>query len=143
LRGRILVVDDDPEMCRLLYDVLTKEQHTVETAKNGQEALAVLSDQVDVVITDLQLPEMVGLELMHQAKQRAPDTAVIIITAFGTIESAIEAMKLGAYDYLPNRLSSPSCGGGSEGFRRRASPRWPGSGKRSQEVPVRQHRREE
>jgi DNA-binding NtrC family response regulator len=95
------VVDDDPEMCRLLYDVLTKEQHTVETAKNGQEALAVLSDQVDVVITDLQLPEMVGLELMHQAKQRAPHTAVIIITAFGTIESAIEAMKLGAYDYLP------------------------------------------
>ncbi len=101
LRGRILVVDDDPEMCRLLCDVLSKEQHTVETAKSGQEALAVLSDQVDVLITDLQLPEMEGLELMHQAKRRAPETAVIIITAFGTIESAIEAMKLGAYDYLP------------------------------------------
>jgi DNA-binding NtrC family response regulator len=101
LKGRILVVDDDPEMCRLLYDVLTEEGHTVETATSGQEALARLSEQVDLVITDLRLKEMKGLELMHQVKLKQPGVSVIIITAFGTIESAIEAMKLGAYDYIP------------------------------------------
>ncbi len=101
LKGTILVVDDDPEMCRLLYDVLTEEGHTVETATTGQEALAKLSDQVDLVITDLRLKEMKGLELMHQVKKQKSEVSVIIITAFGTIESAIEAMKLGAYDYIP------------------------------------------
>ena len=101
LKGRILVVDDDPEMCRLLSDVLTEEGHTAETANTGQEALTKLSDEIDLVITDLRLKEMKGLELMHQIKQQQPGVSVIIITAFGTVESAIEAMKLGAYDYIP------------------------------------------
>jgi len=101
LTGKILVVDDDREMCRLLYDVLTEEGHAVETAITGQEALTKLSDQIDLVITDLRLKEMEGLELMHQIKQQQPEVSVIIVTAFGTVESAIEAMKLGAYDYIP------------------------------------------
>ena len=101
LRGKILVVDDDPEMCRLLHDVLTEEGHAVDTATSGKEALARLSDPTDLMITDLRLKEMKGLELMHLVKQRHPGISVIIITGFGTIESAIEAMKQGAYDYIP------------------------------------------
>lgn len=101
LRGRILIVEDDPEMCRLLSDVLAEEGHKVETASNGEEAFTSLSNDTDLVITDLKLKEMQGLELMHQVKQVQPEVSVIIITAFGTIESAIEAMKMGAYDYIP------------------------------------------
>ena len=103
--GRLLVVDDDREMCRLLGDVLTEEGHMVRTASSGAEALELLSasgeEPFDLIITDLHLPAMKGLDLMLQAKQRQPDVAVIIITAFGSIESAIDAMKRGAYDYLP------------------------------------------
>ncbi|HEY4485360.1 MAG TPA: sigma-54 dependent transcriptional regulator [Nitrospiria bacterium] len=99
--GQILVVDDDPEMARLVRDVLTEEGHDVRTAANGSEAMELLSDQTDLMITDLRLREMKGLDLMHQARLRQPDLSVIIITAFGTIESAIEAMRLGAYDYIP------------------------------------------
>ncbi|MEW6324555.1 MAG: sigma-54 dependent transcriptional regulator [Nitrospirota bacterium] len=103
--GRILVVEDDAEMRRLLADVLADEGHAVTPAADGPEALAVLSAPgaapFDLVVTDLNLPAMKGLELLHQVKQRLPEVAVIIITAFGSIESAIEAMKQGAYDYLP------------------------------------------
>ncbi|HEX9756363.1 MAG TPA: sigma-54 dependent transcriptional regulator [Nitrospiria bacterium] len=101
LNGKILVVDDDPEMCSLLFDVLSEAGHTVELANDGKQALIRFSDQIDLVITDLELPEMKGLELMHQVKRKQPGVSVIIITGFGTIESAIEAMKLGAYDYIP------------------------------------------
>lgn len=101
LKGKILVVDDDPDMCRLLSDVLTEDGHDVETAVSGEEALTKLSNQPDLLITDLRLKEMEGLELMHQAKEIRPELSVVIITAFGTIESAIEAIKLGAYDYIP------------------------------------------
>ncbi|HUJ79611.1 MAG TPA: sigma-54 dependent transcriptional regulator [Nitrospiria bacterium] len=103
--GRLLVVDDDPQMCRLVGDVLTEEGHTVLTATNGAEALSRLvgsdGEPFDLMITDLHLPAMKGLDLMFQARQRQPDLSVIIITAFGSIESAIDAMKQGAYDYLP------------------------------------------
>jgi DNA-binding NtrC family response regulator len=105
LTGTIFVVDDDAEMCRLLQDVLTEEGHTVRTATTGQEALNRMSaedgDRTDLLITDLRLKEMIGLDLMHRVKRQHPEIAVIIITAFGTIESAIDAMKQGAYDYIP------------------------------------------
>jgi DNA-binding NtrC family response regulator len=105
MMGRLLVVDDDPEMCRLLDEVLTEEGHLVRTATNGAEALGLLAapggEPFDLLITDLHLPAMKGLDLMLQARQRQPDLSVIIITAFGSIESAIDAMKRGAYDYLP------------------------------------------
>jgi DNA-binding NtrC family response regulator len=100
LSGRILVVDDDPEMCQLLADVLSAEGHSVMTVTTGEEALVLLSDELDLLITDLNLKEMKGLELMHRVKQQKPEISVVMITAFGTIESAIEAMKMGAYDYI-------------------------------------------
>ncbi|HEY5649573.1 MAG TPA: sigma-54 dependent transcriptional regulator [Nitrospiria bacterium] len=101
IMGNIIVVDDDPEMCGLLKDILSGEGHMVTAVTNGKDALDNLSEEVDLVVTDLRLQEMKGLELMNQVKGRFPDVSVIIITAFGTIESAIEAMKMGAYDYIP------------------------------------------
>lgn len=101
IKGNILVVDDDEEMCRLLSDVLTEGGHSVRSVTSSDDAMAVLQNPLDLVITDLRLKGMEGLELMHRIKKSRPELFVIIITAFGSIESAIEAMKRGAYDYIP------------------------------------------
>jgi DNA-binding NtrC family response regulator len=101
IKGKVLVVDDDQEMCELIHDLLIEDGERVEITTNGKEVLPLVSDgDFDLVIIDLVMKEMNGLELFRQIKEIRPDTAVIIITAFGTIESAIEAMKLGAYDYI-------------------------------------------
>ena len=101
LAGRILVVDDDQEMRRLLKDVLEDRGHQVDTAPGGKEALALLAGHdYAVVLTDLKMKGMEGLELLGEIRRDYPASNVILMTAFGTIESAIEAMKQGAYDYL-------------------------------------------
>jgi len=98
---RILVVDDDPEMCGLLSDVLSGEGFSVLTMGESLEASRVLrKEEFDVIITDLKMKGLKGLDLLEEAKKAASLTPVIIITAFGTIESAIKAMKMGAYDYI-------------------------------------------
>jgi DNA-binding NtrC family response regulator len=98
---RILVVDDDPEMCELLSEVLIGEGFSVLTIKESFEASKVLArEEFDVLITDLQMKGLKGLDLLDETKRVAPLTPVIIMTAFGTIESAIKAMKMGAYDYI-------------------------------------------
>jgi DNA-binding NtrC family response regulator len=98
---RILVVDDDPEMCGMLSDVLKGEGFSVLTTSESLEALKILKrEEFDVIITDLKMKGLKGLDLLGQANKVASLTPVIIITAFGTIESAIKAMKMGAYDYI-------------------------------------------
>ena len=98
---RILVVDDDPEMCGLLSDVLSGEGFSVLTMGESLEASRILrKEEFDVLITDLKMKGLKGLDLLEEAKKVASLTPVIIITAFGTIESAIKAMKMGAYDYI-------------------------------------------
>ena len=98
---RILVVDDDPEMCGLLSDVLGGEGFSVLTLGESLEASRILKkEEFDVLITDLKMKGLKGLDLLEEAKKVASLTPVIIITAFGTIESAIQAMKMGAYDYI-------------------------------------------
>jgi len=98
---RILVVDDDPEMCGVLSDVLQEEGFFVLTTNESLEALKILKkEDFDVIITDLKMKGLKGLDLLEEAKKVASLTPVIIITAFGTIESAIKAMKMGAYDYI-------------------------------------------
>jgi DNA-binding NtrC family response regulator len=98
---KILVVDDDPEMCRLLSDVLRGEGFSVLTRSESLEACRILKkEEFDVIITDLKMKGLKGLDLLEEAKNVAPLTPVIIITAFGTIESAIQAIKMGAYDYI-------------------------------------------
>jgi DNA-binding NtrC family response regulator len=97
----ILVVDDDLEMCNLLSDVLREEGFSVFAIGESLEASKILKkEEFDVVITDLKMKGLKGLDLLEEAKKVAPLTPVIIITAFGTIESAIQAMKMGAYDYI-------------------------------------------
>ena len=98
---RILVVDDDPEMCALLSDVLRGEGFSVFSRSESLEASKILrKEEFDVLITDLKMKGLKGLDLLEEAKKVAPLTPVIIITAFGTIASAIQAMKMGAYDYI-------------------------------------------
>jgi DNA-binding NtrC family response regulator len=98
---RILVVDDDLEMCGLLSDVLSGEGFSVITTGDSLEAAKVLKkEELDLIVTDLKMKGLKGLDLLEEAKKVAPLTPVIIITAFGTIESAIKAMKMGAYDYI-------------------------------------------
>ena len=98
---KILVIDDDLEMCGLLSDVLRGEGFCVLTMGESLEASRILKkEEFDVIITDLKMKGLKGLDLLEEAKKAASLTPVIIITAFGTIESAIKAMKMGAYDYI-------------------------------------------
>lgn len=97
----VLVVDDEPHMRRVLEIMLRKAGHTVFAAGNGREALEMLRDNpVDLVITDMRMPEMGGIELLIQLRRDGIEVPVIIITAHGSIESAVEAMKYGASDYI-------------------------------------------
>ena len=98
---KVLVVDDDPEMCALLSDVLKEEGLSVATTGDSLEASKMLKrEEFDLVITDLKMRGLKGLDLLEETKKVLPLTPVIIITAFGTIESAIQAMKMGAFDYI-------------------------------------------
>ena len=102
MKGRqILVVDDEPKMRRVLEIMLQKMGHRVLCAGNGREALALFREQsVDLVITDLRMPEMDGIELLAALRAQASDVPVMVITAHGTIETAVAAMKHGASDYI-------------------------------------------
>lgn len=102
MKGRqILVVDDEPKMRRVLEIMLQKMGHRVLAAGNGVEALALFqANSVDLVITDLRMPEMDGIELLAALRAQASDVPVMVITAHGTIETAVAAMKHGACDYI-------------------------------------------
>ncbi|MBS3920500.1 MAG: sigma-54-dependent Fis family transcriptional regulator [Deltaproteobacteria bacterium] len=98
---KVLVVDDDLEMCGLLSDVLKGEGFSAITTHDSLEASKILKkEEFDILITDLKMKGLKGLDLLEETKRVSPLTPVIIITAFGTIESAIQAMKMGAYDYI-------------------------------------------
>jgi DNA-binding NtrC family response regulator len=97
----LLVVDDDAEFRDTLRNRFTRQGFEVQTAANGREALALGERRnFDVAIFDMMMPEMTGLELLKRFKESHPDCEVILLTGQGSIESAVEAMKLGAYDYL-------------------------------------------
>lgn len=98
---RVLVVDDEAKMQRVLEIMLKRMGHEVVCAGNGTEALQVLkSSPADLVISDLRMPGMSGTELLKTLREQGNEVPVIIMTAYGTIESAVEAMKLGACDYI-------------------------------------------
>jgi DNA-binding NtrC family response regulator len=99
--GRVLVVDDDAEVVRLLEQDLTASGYTVLPVCSGAEAVRLLRETpVDAVVTDLRMPDVDGLEIVRAASESQPEAKVIIITAFATIASAIDAVKRGAFDYV-------------------------------------------
>ncbi len=99
--ARVLVVDDEKSMRDLLAITLAKEGYDVTVADGGAEAIeAVRRDPFDAVITDLRMARVDGLQVLRSTKEISPETAVIVVTAVGSTETAVEAMKLGAYDYL-------------------------------------------
>ncbi|PYM60786.1 MAG: Fis family transcriptional regulator [Candidatus Rokuibacteriota bacterium] len=100
-KARVLVVDDEKSMRDLLSITLEKEGYDVLTAAGGEAAIEALRrDATDAVITDLRMPKVDGLQVLRAAKEISPDVAVIVITAVASTETAVEAMKLGAYDYI-------------------------------------------
>jgi DNA-binding NtrC family response regulator len=102
----ILIVDDEPLMRLSVVDALRAVGYEMREAATGTEAVEALGKQnFDIVITDLRLPGSDGLELLQLCKQRAPRTEVIMITAHGSVETAVEAMKRGAYDYVTKPFS--------------------------------------
>jgi two-component system response regulator HydG len=102
----ILVVDDEPELCRALSKLLGRNGYHVLTAGNGEEGLAVLrQESVHLVLSDLQMPKMGGLDLLRAAQVVSPNTEFVIITGHGTIEKAVGAMRAGAYDFIEKPFS--------------------------------------
>jgi DNA-binding NtrC family response regulator len=100
-RNRILVVDDDASLRRIVEMQLEEAGYDVTTAADGRQALSVLDESAPaLVITDLKMPGMSGLDLLRKLRTDYPELTAIIITAFGTVETAVEAMKAGAYDYI-------------------------------------------
>jgi two-component system response regulator PilR (NtrC family) len=101
LNMKILVVDDEKSMREILEIFLRNEGYGVTSANNGMAAVeAIKKDIYDLVITDMKMPKMGGLELLRNIKAITPETVVVMITAFGSTESAVEAMKHGAYDFI-------------------------------------------
>jgi two-component system response regulator HydG len=101
MNQRILIVEDEAPMCELLTSFFSERGYRIDTAQNGEEAVERLEEQdYALVITDIKLPGMSGLELLARIRFDWPEIAVIIMTAFSSISSAVEAMKLGAEDYI-------------------------------------------
>ena len=101
LSGRILLVEDRDSLRRMLERALSGEGYQVDTAADGGEGIArIESGPYDLVLTDLKLPTASGLEVLAAAGAAQPDTPVVVLTGYGTVTAAVEAMKLGAYDFL-------------------------------------------
>jgi len=99
--SRVLVVDDEKSMRELLAITLERQGYDLAVAEDGEVAIEALRrDGFDVIITDLRMPNADGLQVLRAAKEHSPETVVIVITAVGSTETAVEAMKLGAYDYI-------------------------------------------
>jgi len=101
MADRVLVVDDEQSLRKILAATLQREGYEVQVASDGEEALAALDrDGADVVVTDLVMPKMDGLSLLRKVVVSHPDVPVIVVTAHGRVDSAVEAMKAGAFDFV-------------------------------------------
>jgi len=100
-KTNILVVDDEKDICRALNIILSKEGYAVTEAYNGEQAVDLLKKQTfDIIMTDIKMEKMDGFEVLRQAQKLSPGTSVIMMTAFASVGSAVEAMKNGAVDYM-------------------------------------------
>jgi DNA-binding NtrC family response regulator len=97
----ILIADDEPNIRRVLEAIFTRDGYSVLTAENGKRAVDLATNnRIDVLISDLIMPDMTGVEVLQKVKEQHPHCAAIIVTAYGTIKSAVEATRYGAYQYL-------------------------------------------
>ena len=97
---KILIVDDESEMRVALETTLKREKFQLICAEDGKQALDKMEDDdFDLILTDVRMPKVNGLELLRAVKERSPKTQVVMMTAYGTIDNAVEAMKEGAFDY--------------------------------------------
>jgi DNA-binding NtrC family response regulator len=103
---QLLIVDDDHSMRTILQEALSNSGYEVTLAKDGKSALNILrNERCDLVVTDLVMPQMSGIELMEIVKKEYPDVGFLIITAYGTVETAVEALHNGAYDFITKPFS--------------------------------------
>jgi DNA-binding NtrC family response regulator len=109
MEEELLVVDDEPQMLIAVNETLRRSGYSVTTAGSGMEAIRRLKEKYyQLVITDMRMPELSGLDLLRKVKSMAPQTPVILLTAYGTVGNAVDAMRDGAYDYLLKPFSSES-----------------------------------
>ncbi|MBP7088267.1 MAG: sigma-54-dependent Fis family transcriptional regulator [Candidatus Omnitrophica bacterium] len=100
-KGHILIVDDEPLTRKSLFEILKFQGYKVSTSADGEEAYGIIEQECpDILITDLKMPKVDGLALLKKTKEISPDTTVILITAYGSIENAVSAMREGAFDYI-------------------------------------------
>ena len=98
---QVLIVDDEPNLRRILSAQLTRDGYDVLSAEDGEAGLALLRENhIDLVITDLKMPRVDGMTLLKRAIEEEPELPVVVITAHGTIDTAVEALKLGAFDFV-------------------------------------------
>ena len=101
LKGKILIVDDEEGIREILSRYLSKQGYAVVTAQNGKEGIETFKkEEFDLVISDIRMPEMDGVAFLNLIKKSDPDVEVIMVTAYETMESAIESLRKGAYDYI-------------------------------------------
>ena len=102
----ILVIDDEEVICNACHLILSERGHTVERKMDGASGLKALqSNSYDIILLDMMLPDMEGMEILETIKQKTPQAGVIIITGYSTVANALKSMKLGAADYLPKPFS--------------------------------------
>src|SRR3954447_14221858 len=100
-KKQVLIVDDEPNLRKILSAQLSRDGYDVMTAEDGEQGLGVLKEHhIDLVITDLKMPKVDGMTLLRDALRVDPDLPIVMITAHGTVDTAVEALKLGAFDYL-------------------------------------------
>ncbi|MCJ7809859.1 MAG: response regulator, partial [Desulfobulbaceae bacterium] len=107
-RFSLLFVDDDPQILSLLEKTFAKENYQIHTALNSEDALAILAEtRIDAALVDLKMPGMDGFTLLKRIKEGYPEIMVSILTGYGSVEDAVQAMKLGAVDFLEKPFSPP------------------------------------
>ena len=101
MNERLLIIEDEETLCESLKRVLVREGYAVDTFNSAEEAIEIFEERMyDLIITDIILPGITGIELLKRIKERFPDQIVIIMTAYASLETAVEALRTGAYDYV-------------------------------------------
>jgi DNA-binding NtrC family response regulator len=102
---RILVIDDDSVACEVLQETLLRAGYDVDVCTSAKEALGKELSSYNLLISDIRMPEIDGLHLLRQVQERWPELPVILVTAYGSLETTMEALRLGAWDYISKPFS--------------------------------------